>query len=534
MIFALLSAVLLLGGTVPAQILPGQIIRDVEYPQWLLRSGGDHVFLAGPGDPEDFLYRGTRLLDGTRDGDQIALIDKLAAQGGNTLYAISVLSHGGDGDGYTNPFIEGDPALGLDDDILDQWETWFDHAESVGLVILLFVYDDSTKVWETEPALDSDEITFLNSLVDRFEHHPALIWFLSEESEEARSDLRARQLAAVMAAADDHDHLIGNHHHTGTAFKSWADGSEFEVFAMHNNVIGDQIHTDAAVTFATGVTKGTGGNAYLSIVTEVLATFAGDTTLRRHYIWDSALGGVASVTYGMDIENTPDVELNQCQYLIDFMQAGPFWELYPHDARAAGITRWVLGSEEVPAIAYTREPVGDLGLTDMLAGTVDLHWVDCVTGVTVDELRVPVVAGTNFFTRPLGLGDEVALWVQRSWEDLGQALAGSLGEARLTADAELLGGTPITIALTNAPPSSPTTLVVGVSELSAPFKLGVMVPALDWFLNIPTDAQGGYSVVAIWPAGVPGGIPLFIQAWFADAGAPFGFAASNALSEVTP
>ena len=50
--------------------MDGQIIVDSEHPQWLKRKGGGPFFMCGPGDPEDFLYRGTLRPDGTRDGDK--------------------------------------------------------------------------------------------------------------------------------------------------------------------------------------------------------------------------------------------------------------------------------------------------------------------------------------------------------------------------------------------------------------------------------------------------------------------------------
>src|ERR671918_565883 len=53
---------------------PGQIIIDPQHPQWLKRNAGGHVFICGPGDPEEFLYLGTRNPDGTRDGDQVQRI----------------------------------------------------------------------------------------------------------------------------------------------------------------------------------------------------------------------------------------------------------------------------------------------------------------------------------------------------------------------------------------------------------------------------------------------------------------------------
>ena len=106
----------------PAKPLPGQVVIDPEYPAWLKREGGSHLFICGPGDPEDFLYRGRRNPDGTRAGDQMALIDKLVQYGGNCIYMQIVRSHGGDaGDDSTqNSFIDSDPKKGLGERILAQ------------------------------------------------------------------------------------------------------------------------------------------------------------------------------------------------------------------------------------------------------------------------------------------------------------------------------------------------------------------------------------------------------------------------------
>jgi len=48
--------------------LQGQIIADPADAAALVRHGGGSVYLCGPGDPEDFLYRGSRRPDGTREG----------------------------------------------------------------------------------------------------------------------------------------------------------------------------------------------------------------------------------------------------------------------------------------------------------------------------------------------------------------------------------------------------------------------------------------------------------------------------------
>ena len=105
-----------------AKPLRGQVVIDPKYPAWLKREGGSHLFICVPGDPEDFLYRGRRNPDGTRAGDQMALIDKLVQYGGNCIYMQIVRSHGGDaGDDSTqNSFIDSDPKKGLGERILAQ------------------------------------------------------------------------------------------------------------------------------------------------------------------------------------------------------------------------------------------------------------------------------------------------------------------------------------------------------------------------------------------------------------------------------
>ena len=62
-----------------AQPQSGQIVVDSSHPAWLKYEGGGPFYLCGPGDPEGFLYRGTRNADGTRDGDQLTLINQMVA-----------------------------------------------------------------------------------------------------------------------------------------------------------------------------------------------------------------------------------------------------------------------------------------------------------------------------------------------------------------------------------------------------------------------------------------------------------------------
>lgn len=121
-----------------------------------------------------------------------------------------------------------------------------------------------------------------------------------------------------------------------------------------------------------------------------------------------------------------------------------------------------------------------------------------------------------------------------AWLDLGGALAGTYGEPGFQAFGTLQGGCPVGFHLSGARESSTAALVYGLTELSAPFKGGLMVPMPTWLLPLVTDSAGLVDLQATWPAGIVAGVPVFLQWWVGDPEGPVGFAASNALTVTTP
>ncbi|MHC5211062.1 MAG: hypothetical protein ACYTG2_10125 [Planctomycetota bacterium] len=121
--------------------------------------------------------------------------------------------------------------------------------------------------------------------------------------------------------------------------------------------------------------------------------------------------------------------------------------------------------------------------------------------------------------------------------DLGQALAGTLGDPLLTGTGTLVAGDALTLSLTNALANTTAWLVVGFAELNVPFKGGVMVPDFDapgFFLPLPTGPSGGIVIDETWPMGVPPALTTYFQYWIQDPAGPLGFSASNAVSGTTP
>lgn len=200
---------------------------------------------------------------------------------------------------------------------------------------------------------------------------------------------------------------------------------------------------------------------------------------------------------------------------------------------------------------------GSPGAGNNAAGTATLFEFTEGVGYAEAEVLAPAVAADSGFGTAVAVGAAavllgaptadgaevaggatVAYSVSLSglWVDKGKALAGSQGEPVLSGTGTLIGGEPFTISMTNGLPSVPVFLILGFSELCLPFKKGFLVPSPDSiFFAFSTDAGGEMSFGSDWPTGFPGPYSTFFQVWFADPGAPKGFAASNGLEgQVAP
>ncbi|MBM4024766.1 MAG: hypothetical protein FJ280_05075 [Planctomycetes bacterium] len=386
---------------------PGQIVIDPEHPQWLMRHGGKHLFLCGPGDPEEFLYLGTRNPDGTRDGDQVQRIRKLIEHGGNCIYMQIVRTHGGDakGDRTHNPFIGSDPAKGLDPDILNQWEEWFTLMDRHNILIYLFFYDDSARIWNTGDLVGPEEKAFVETIVKKFKHHRNLIWVVGEESEERYTTARVQALAEAIRRADDRGHLIGNHHHSGTTFKAWREGGALNHFSMQLSATDDAAHAGAIEALQKAAGR------YQVIYSESTAMRTDEEWMRRH-AWAVAMGGLMPMLLRMDIASTPVESLRQCRYLQRFFEATDFFRMASHDELRHGETRYVLADPGRSYIAYADNLAGPLGVKALPAGRCAVTWLDCISGRTVEEQHTLARAGDHAFLKPSGFGPECAAWIR--------------------------------------------------------------------------------------------------------------------------
>ncbi len=382
----------------------GQIEVDPENPSWLRYRGGGPVFMAGPGDPEDFLYRGRLLEDGRRRGDQKKLIRKLARTGANSIYLQAVRSHGGDGDWTHNPFIDHDPRKGLNRRVLRQWNRWFRRMDRKGIITFLFIYDDGAEIWRTGEQVGAEERRFIHELVDAFEHHKRLIWVVAEEYQERYGPPRVSRIARAIREADEHDHPIAVHKLHGLVFEEFADDPALDQFAIQFYGFSPrELHEAMLVAWADADGR---YNLNMSEAPEW-----GTGAEARQKAWAVAMAGAYVMGFQMDIANTPIQDLRDMGTLARFMESTDFDRMEPRDDLAAGDTLYVMARPGEGYIAYAAEGDGRMGVRDLHAGRYLLHWLDTVSGHEVFQ-ELDLAAGEQTWKRPAGIGPEAALYLR--------------------------------------------------------------------------------------------------------------------------
>jgi len=421
-----------------ADSLRAQEPPTAKRPVLLRRSSGRPFFLSGPGDPEGFLYRGKRRLNGTRAGDQIDLIHKLKATGANSIYIEAVRSHGGDGGPTENPFTDSDPRRGVDMGILDQWEDWFRLLDNSGIATFFIFYDDGVSPFGAGDAVSDREADFLRRIVERFRHRERFIWCVAEEYEEALSPKRVSAIASHVKRLDP-AHPVAVHKLHGLDFREFADDPAIDLFAVQYNVkSAAELH--AGMVRAFGEARG----RYGIIMSEAEDHGTGEPARKKS--WAAALGGAQVMVLGMDIAGTPVSDLEDCGRLARFMESVDYPALAPRDELRHAGTEFVLAAPPETYVAYAPELQGELGLKGLRAGRYTLRWLDCRSGDSVEEKAVLVTAGENAWRRPDGLGREIVLHLRRervfpsaSWAAITPAEAG-LDERRLQAFRDHVGG----------------------------------------------------------------------------------------------
>jgi hypothetical protein len=415
--------------------LPGQIMVDPDNPAALVynhdRDGDgkrDPFFMCGAGDPEGFLYFGTRNSDGTVNGTkQMEILNNMKASGGNAIYMIAVRTHGGDAQAfndpdwaYENPFIDGDPGKGLDQDILNQWETWFRVMDSTGIVIFFIFYDDGALPFASGDNIPSGEVAMIKGIVNKFEHHKHLIWCIAEEYYKVLSRPRVSRMAALIRAEDDHDHVISIHQATGDKTMDFPDDPNIDQFAFQAAASSHaQMYTDVKFVFenAKGRYHINMAENWTSRNNDHMVLIANlDRQGVRQRNWAAAMAGGHVMVLGTwntrrGNEPTPEI-LGDMRVLQEFFESTNYSKMAPRDDLKGAGTQYLLADPGKSYIAYGLNSTGPLGIKNMAAGDYELTWLDIISGTKKNQTQ-QVSAGDCQFIKPSGIGTETALFIRK-------------------------------------------------------------------------------------------------------------------------
>ncbi|MEM9418235.1 MAG: hypothetical protein AAGA25_04150 [Planctomycetota bacterium] len=404
------------------------VIVDPENPRWLRWSNGDPLFISGPGDPESFLFRGERRPDGTRDGDQMELLKKVGDAGVNCIWWVGMRSHGGDGGPTENMFIDGDPDKGLDEDVLDQWESWLAEAERLGIVVFFFFYDDEMRVefgegnlgWRlgVDGELHPQEAAMIDAVVDRFSKYGNLVWGPMEVADK-RGERFVPHLKAVakhIRRRDPRPHPIAmSVGFMGDSFAHYANDPNIDIFAIMKleKLNAEEIHQRGLGYFAAAEDR------YVCAFSETHGYGKGDTARRKN--WATAMSGCYVMVHGHHVYNNSDQDLIDCARVSDFFEQTRFYGMGPNNRLARGETKYVMtdGSRNWIAYALNSTEGGQLGVAGVPAGRYMLRWMDCITGETIEsemEFERPN-KGVALFTKPEGFGPETVVSIEQSGQN---------------------------------------------------------------------------------------------------------------------
>jgi len=391
------------------------IKQDVTYPQRFLFKN-NYMFFCGPGDPEGFLFLGSKGASGARNnGAQQAILDSITANGSNVIYVQAVRSVG-DGTADQTPWPDNDPANGLSRPIMQQWHNWFQQCLDRGIIVLFFIWDDHDGNSRVFPGTGSipipaGEDQFLQDITNEFKIYSNIIWICGEENEEGFNFLRSEAQADSIRAASD-DVLIGCHYHSDVTFPHGSDENiRFYPMQINNpdhftNIT--NLYTALIDHWNDAVTDG-----YPYAVVEIGDPPAPRGTDARKHDWVCFMAGACGVAR---LEMDPvahTTELEDCQRLITFCEDSTWYQMAPNDSDiVAGADHLLSGGDD--HIAWVETYAASFQIGSMAAGTYTVMWQSCDADVRDTQTGQVLSAGTNTFTKPGGISNECALYLQRT------------------------------------------------------------------------------------------------------------------------
>lgn len=336
----------------------------------------------------------------------IGAYNYLASKGMNSNYFLTMNINGDGKDVW--PFVSHTDFSRFDVSKLDQWNIVFDHMQRKGVLLHMVIQET-----ENERLLDDGDTgpqrkLYLNELIARFAHHPALVWNLGEEngpaewSPVAQDDEQRKAMSSYFKQADPYQHTVLLHTHATPESKDELlrpqlgfialDGLSFQVEkreTVNREIIKWRKESKEA------------GNEWLITMDEIGPWQDGakpdsvdpnHDTLRRFALWGALMGGGAGVEWYFGAKH-PATDLSSEDWRlrdrlwtlsnharIFFEKHIPFWQMQANNGLMSSDGAFVLAKENAVYAAYLPKPRGaKIDLTNA-SGDFSVRWFDPLQG----------------------------------------------------------------------------------------------------------------------------------------------------------
>lgn len=394
-----------------------------------------HVAHWRPGDPD------------WGDGQGKALIgafNYIAATGGNCVYFLP-MNVGGDGKD-TFPTIGPYEKTRYNNSKLLQWETVFQHAQSLGVFLhfQLAETEDGNEKYHDNGTLGPQRKLYYRELIARFGHHNGIEFNLGEEND--YSTERRIEFTRFIKAVDPYDHPVSVHTHSGK------EESTYDPF-IEKLRAGEEVGVDMTSFQGSKSRKAMAdlmtrfrrlsaevGHPWVMSYDEP-QTIHNDKTdeqqgyamARRYKMWPAYMGGGGGFEWyvqqdggghGFDHQiddfSQMDIALKWCGYAREFLYRLPLLEVEPDHslAQAARGEMYVL-AQSGEVYGLYNDTCGEGFSLDLskISGTFEVRWFDPRHGGPLLQSSVKTVVGGGLRilgNAPSDLDKDWACLVQRT------------------------------------------------------------------------------------------------------------------------
>jgi hypothetical protein len=369
---------------------------------YLKFADGPYWLKGGEDEPEDFLAPGRNVGFSSKE----AAIDYLAGKGVNSLY---LMTHNIEGDKRNVwPWVGSSESAArsnhehFDPVKLAQWERWFDHMQSRGIVIHLVLEDDSG--WT-----GFNRSMYYRELIARFGHYNGLYWNIAEEYNENYSASQVKGFAQTIRDLDAYDHPITVHNEGALSmWNPFVGDRRFDLTSFQKN---DTPHNAAAVEWFQKV-ENSGWTVPISFdETGALGTGARDLT--REIVWSVYTGGANFEMLTQPINNFADFgrhfeDMTRARGVVESL---PFHQMRPSNSLLTGGKGYVFAQAGQAYLVYLPDG-GNLNL-DLTASSnsFSAQWFNPRDG-SVKAIAPVAGGGVRSFSAPDG--NDWALVLRRS------------------------------------------------------------------------------------------------------------------------